>query len=156
VSGQNGRPVLVMTIGSLSRRTGVPVKTLRVYADLGLIYTVGRSAGNYRQFGEEALWCVAVVGALRELGLTLSEIQGLVSAYLADSVEPDGPGLAALLKTVRSRTEAQIVELRERLDRIDTFETHYADQLAGDASFRAHDPRHSPQKGLDSPSRGRA
>jgi MerR family copper efflux transcriptional regulator len=156
VSGQNDRPVPVMTIGSLSRRTGVPVKTLRVYEDLGLIYTVGRSTGNYRQFGEEALWCVAVVGALRELGLTLSEIHELVSAYLADSAEPDGPRLAALLKTVRSRTEAQIVELRERLDRIDTFETDYADQLAGDASFRAHDPRHSLQKSLDSPSGGRA
>jgi hypothetical protein len=44
----------VMTIGTLARRTGVPVKTLREYEDLGLIYTVGRSAGNYRLFGEEA------------------------------------------------------------------------------------------------------
>ena len=51
----------VMTIGTLARRTGVPVKTLREYEDLGLIYTVGRSAGNYRLFGEEALWCVGVV-----------------------------------------------------------------------------------------------
>jgi hypothetical protein len=46
-----------MTIGALSRRTGVPVKALREYEDLGLIYTVGRSAGNYRLFDEEALWC---------------------------------------------------------------------------------------------------
>jgi hypothetical protein len=35
----------------------VPVKALREYEDLGLIYTVGRSAGNYRLFDEEALWC---------------------------------------------------------------------------------------------------
>ena len=43
---------MAMTIGSLSRRTGVPVKTLRTYEDLGLIYTVGRSPGNYRLDGE--------------------------------------------------------------------------------------------------------
>gem|GEM_PF-4599269 len=60
-----------MTIGSLSRRTGVPVKALRLYEDLGLIYTVGRSEGNFRQFGEESLWCVAVVGR-RALGLTIA------------------------------------------------------------------------------------
>ena len=34
-----------MTIGTLSRRTGIPVKALRTYEDMGLIYTVGRSAG---------------------------------------------------------------------------------------------------------------
>jgi DNA-binding transcriptional MerR regulator len=65
-----------MTIGTLSRRTGVPVKALRAYEDMGLIYTVGRSPGNYRLFGDEALWCVGVVGALRDLGLTLEEIRG--------------------------------------------------------------------------------
>jgi MerR family copper efflux transcriptional regulator len=54
-----------MTIGALSRRTGVPVKALREYEDLGLIYTVGRSAGNYRLFSEEALWCLGVIGTLR-------------------------------------------------------------------------------------------
>src|SRR6476620_2912486 len=67
-------PGALMTIGTLARRTGVPVKTLREYEDLGLIYTVGRSAGNYRLFGDEALWCVGVVTTLRSLGLTLSEI----------------------------------------------------------------------------------
>jgi MerR family transcriptional regulator, copper efflux regulator len=45
----------LMTIGTLSRRTEVPVKTLRTYEDLGLIYTAGRSAGNYRLFDTEAL-----------------------------------------------------------------------------------------------------
>jgi MerR family regulatory protein len=42
----------VMTIGTLSRRTGVPVKALRAYEDMGLLYTVGRSPGNYRLFGQ--------------------------------------------------------------------------------------------------------
>ncbi len=32
-----------MTIGQLSQRTGVPIKTLREYEGLGFLYTRGRS-----------------------------------------------------------------------------------------------------------------
>jgi DNA-binding transcriptional MerR regulator len=143
-----------MTIGTLSRRTGVPVKALRAYEDMGLIYTVGRSAGNYRLFGEEALWCVTVVGGLRELGLTLEEIRGVAAGYLQNTDEPVGPTLAAVLKAVRARTERHIAELHERLRRIDDFERAAAAELAGLADFRDMDPR-SRKPGLDSPPGGR-
>jgi MerR family transcriptional regulator, copper efflux regulator len=131
----------VMTIGTLARRTGVPVKTLREYEDLGLIYTVGRSPGNYRLFGEEALWCVGVVGTLRGLGLTLSEIRELATTYLGGADEPIGPGLARALRAVRVRTRARIGELEALLARIAAYETDHADEMSGRADFRTHDPR---------------
>lgn len=145
-----------MTIGRLSRRTGVPVKLLREYEDLGLIYTVGRSEGNYRLFGDEAFWCVGVVTGLRELGLTLAEIHDLTEAYLRPSQEPFGPRLAALLQVVRSRTEQRIDELRLRLERIRDFETACAAELAGQADFGAFDPRRGGHpEALDFPPGGR-
>jgi MerR family transcriptional regulator, copper efflux regulator len=131
----------VMTIGTLSRRSGVPVKVLRAYEDLGLIYTVGRSAGNYRLFGEEALWCIAVVNGLRALGLTLQEIRDLAGVYLQDTGEPVGPRLAAVLQAVRARTQQRITELQQRLARIEQFEADRAAELTGQADFRAQDPR---------------
>jgi MerR family copper efflux transcriptional regulator len=130
-----------MTIGVLARRTGVPVKTLREYEDLGFIYTVGRSAGNYRLFGEEALWCVAVVGTLRGLGLTLSEIRELTTVYLGRTDEPIGPRLAQILQAVRARTQARIGELQALLSRIAEYEVDHAEELSGRADFRVHDPR---------------
>ena len=133
-------PSTVMTIGGLSRRTGVPVKALRDYEDLGLIYTVGRSAGNYRLFDEEALWCVAVIGTLRGLGLTVAEIGDLAASYLERSDEPIGPRLAEVLAAVRARTEHRIAGLHELLRRIDGYESQFADQLAGRADFAALDP----------------
>lgn len=132
---------MAMTIGSLSRRTGVAVKTLRTYEDLGLIYTVGRSPGNYRLFGDEALWCVGVVTGLRGLGLTLDEICRIAASYLQNTGEPAGPRLATLLQAVRARTEQQIAELQERLQQIDEFEVAWAAELAGAADFHAQDPR---------------
>jgi MerR family transcriptional regulator, copper efflux regulator len=131
----------VMTIGTLARRTGVPVKTLREYEDLGLIYTVGRSAGNYRLFGEEALWCVGVVGTLRGLGLTLSEIRDLAASYLGRTDEPIGPRLARALQTVHARTRARIGELEALLSRVAEYEADHRDELSGRADFRIHDPR---------------
>lgn len=129
----------VMTIGGLSRRTGVPVKTLRLYEDLGLVYTAGRSAGNYRLFGEEALWCVGVIGTLRGLGLTLAEICQLADACQQPG-EPPGPRLARLLRAVRARTEQRIAELEARLERIGQFEAAHAAGLAGDGGFGTQDP----------------
>lgn len=39
-----------MTIGELSKRSGVSVKTIRRWTDLGLISCAGRSGGNYRLY----------------------------------------------------------------------------------------------------------
>lgn len=143
-----------MTIGSLSRRVGVAVKVLRTYEDLGLIATVGRSPGNYRLFGEEALWCVAVVEELRGLGLTLAEITALAEPYL-HSDAPLGPRVAAVLEAARKRTRERIDTLQDRLDRLDRFEKEHVEELAGRVDFRADDPCLG-GGGLDSPTGGRS
>jgi MerR family transcriptional regulator, copper efflux regulator len=111
-----------LTIGQLSRRTGVPIKVLRDYEDLGFLYTLGRSESNYRLFGEEALWCVQVIQGLRSLGLTLKEIQALVTCYLERSGEPSGGLLEAQLAQALTRVEARITALQAQRQRILEFQ----------------------------------
>jgi hypothetical protein len=83
----------VMTVGGLSWCTGVLVKTLREYEDMGLIYTVGRSAGNDRLFDEEALWCVGLIGTLPGLGLTLAgDPRGSPRSIFGSPEGPSGRG----------------------------------------------------------------
>jgi DNA-binding transcriptional MerR regulator len=130
-----------MTIGELSRRTGVPVKLVRKYEDLGFIYTVGRTAGNYRVFDESAEWCVRIVTMWRSLGLTLAEIGDLTERYLRRPEENVGPHVAHHLRSVRDRTRARIGELQELLERIDAFEAEHRAELRGAADFRDTDPR---------------
>src|SRR5258708_33660002 len=98
---------MVMTVGGLSRRTGVAVKTLREYEDMGLIYTVGRSAGNYRLFDGEALWCVGLIGTLRGLGLALAEVRGVAEAYLRRGGDAIGPRVGGVLEGVRARVRGR-------------------------------------------------
>ena len=145
-----------MTIGELSRRTGVSVKALRRYEGLGLIYTAGRSPANYRLFDQSALWCVGVIGGLRTLGLTVAEIRTLACVYLDRPSEPIGPHLAERLEAARVRLDARIAELQALRRRIDEFEASHRERLSGrtEADFRDDDPR-NPLRCLDSPPGGR-
>ncbi len=145
-TNETDAPAAVMTIGQLSRRSGMSVKALRRYEGMGLIYTVGRSPAGYRLFDEDALWCVRVIGNLRGLGLTVAEIRQLAGIYLAAPEEPIGPHLAGRLRAARSRMDVRIAELRELRRRIDDFEASRQAELTchdghGCAGFRGNDPR---------------
>ncbi|MGH3657639.1 MAG: MerR family transcriptional regulator [Micromonosporaceae bacterium] len=138
-TGQGSEP---MTVGGLSRRTGVPTKNLRAYTDSGLIYSVGRTSANYRLYDEEALWCVAAITELRQLGLTLAEIHEFAATYLAKSGEPIGPQLAEMLDRSRARVEQQITELEGVRRRIDDFVAANQDRLCShSARAWTGDPR---------------
>jgi len=85
----------LMTVGELARRTGLSIKAIRRYEALGLLYSAGRSEGNYRLFDESALWWAQVIETLRSLGLTIKEIDQLGRTYLSQPEERIGPRLAA-------------------------------------------------------------
>ena len=70
-----------MKIGALAGRSGLPVKTLRYYEDLGLLPAVGRSEGGYRLFGEESLRRLEFIRRLKSLGLTLDDIAECLAVH---------------------------------------------------------------------------
>jgi MerR family transcriptional regulator, copper efflux regulator len=133
----------LMTIGELSRLTGLSIKAIRRYEALGLIYSAGRSEGNYRLFDESALWCAQVISALRALGLTIKEIDRLAKAYLTRPDEPIGPQLAALLDRAERRIDERMAGLEAVRRRIRAYRTSHAAALAGrrGADFFGPDPR---------------
>ncbi|HET8852676.1 MAG TPA: MerR family transcriptional regulator [Ktedonobacteraceae bacterium] len=112
-----------MTIGQLSRRTGVPIKVLRTYEDLGFLYTRGRSESNYRLFGEETLWCVQVIQGLRSLGLTLKEIRALLTRSCEHASSPISVLLEAPLAQALARVEERLSTLQALRQRILEFQT---------------------------------
>lgn len=133
----------LMTVGQLSRRTGLSIKAIRQYEALGLIYSAGRSEGNYRLFDESALWCAQVIETLRSLGLTIKEIDSLARAYLSRPDESIGPRLAALLDAAERRIDNRIAELAAVRRRIRQYRGQHAAALAGrgDGDFFGSDPR---------------
>ena len=143
-----------MTIGQLSRRTGVPIKVLRTYEDLGFLSTRGRSESNYRLFGEETLWCVRVIQGLRSLGLTLKEIQALLTRSCERPGEPISVLLDAYLAQAIARVEERLTTLQALRQRILEFRTARTGAPAPPAAsalvqLLASDPR---QSAMPSPS----
>ncbi len=77
-----------LTIGELSRRTGIPVKTLRFWSDEGLLPPADRSASGYRLYAAEAHVRLDLVRTLREAGLGLDAIKKVLrrDMSLADAL----------------------------------------------------------------------
>ncbi|MFP5072542.1 MerR family transcriptional regulator [Pseudonocardia nantongensis] len=70
-------PVL-LTIGELARRTGVPVRTIRFWSDEDLVPS-DRSASGHRVYDAAAVARLDLVRTLRELGLGLTEVRAVLS-----------------------------------------------------------------------------
>lgn len=91
-----------LKIGDLARRTGVAVKTLRLYSDEGILPPAGRTAAGYRTYDEAAIARVELVRTLREAGIGIEGIREVVSHELS---------LAEALRIQLAAVEAHIVSL---------------------------------------------
>jgi len=100
-----------MKIGVLAARSGLPVKTLRYYEELGLLPAIGRSQGGYRLFAEDSLRRLEFIRRLKTLGLSLEEIQGSLAVHDAGDL-PCGD-IAIQLGRQIERIDGQIKELRQ-------------------------------------------
>lgn len=99
-----------MRIGEVSDRSGVPVKTIRYYEEIGVLAAPVRSASGYREFDEAVLERLAFIRSAQAVGLTLGEIRGIV-ALRDDGHTPCGHVLD-LLRGRASEFDRRIRELR--------------------------------------------
>ena len=67
------RPEELLSVGEMSRRTGVPVSALHYYERLDLIASQ-RTAGNQRRYPRYMLRRVALISVAKRLGIPLSEV----------------------------------------------------------------------------------
>ncbi|WP_404955223.1 MerR family transcriptional regulator [Streptomyces sp. 147326] len=71
------------SIGELSRRTGLPVRTIRFYSDSGVVAPTTRSPAGYRLYDLDALRRLELLRTLRELGMDLATIQRVLDRELS-------------------------------------------------------------------------
>jgi DNA-binding transcriptional MerR regulator len=63
------------SIGDLARRSGLRVRTIRFYADSGIVPPTDRDPSGYRRYDAEAAARLDLVRTLRDLGLDLATIR---------------------------------------------------------------------------------
>lgn len=100
-----GSTIEFMHIGELAERTGLSVKTVRYYSDLGLVPEASRTRSGHRRFDAESALRLDFVRTLRDLGLDLATIRRVLDR------EADLGGIAA---RHAEAIDAQIRVLRVR------------------------------------------
>jgi len=109
----------MLTIGDLSKTTGVKVPTIRYYEQMGLLSHAERSEGNQRRYSNEERERLAFIRHARDLGLTIDAIRELIVL----SQHPERPChdadriAAEQLATVRRKIE-RLQKLEAELVRI--------------------------------------
>lgn len=100
---------ILLSIGEISRRTGVATSALRFYESIGLIES-GRSGGNQRRFERAVIRRVAVIKAAQRAGVSLDEI-GRVMGTLPTDRAPTRVDWERFSRSWEQDLEAKIARL---------------------------------------------
>jgi len=70
-----------MNIGTAARKAALPVKTVRYYADVGLVAPQGCGANGYRAYGPGEVQRLQFVRRARAFGFSVEECRELLGLY---------------------------------------------------------------------------
>ncbi|MEB3226227.1 MAG: heavy metal-responsive transcriptional regulator [Synechococcus sp.] len=100
-------PDYCLKIGTVAQQSGLPVKTIRYYADLGLLATtMGRSPKGYRLFSGAIFSRLAFIKRAQSLGLSLQNIQQILTVRDRGAL-PCG--------VIKELLEAQVEEINQQI-----------------------------------------
>jgi MerR family transcriptional regulator, copper efflux regulator len=104
----------LMQIGEVAERTGLSLRTIRYYEEVGLVVPSARSQGGFRLYNDDDVDRLQVVRRMKPLDFSLEQMRELLE--IIDRLA----GGARLPKAERTRLLATLVEhrsaVRERCD----------------------------------------
>jgi DNA-binding transcriptional MerR regulator len=109
------------TVGHLARATGLTVRTLHHWDEIGLLRPAERSGAGHRRYSPEDVERLYRILALRRLGLSLEDVSAALTAEGPDlraAVEGHWARVSALLATQRE-LRRRLVGILDAFDRVD-------------------------------------
>jgi DNA-binding transcriptional MerR regulator len=94
----------LVTIGELARRAGIATSTVRYYERRGLVRPDARRSGQ-RRYREDTVRLVVFIGMLKDAGLSLDDIDGIVGAASVGEWKEIGQRRLAVLDEEIARLE---------------------------------------------------
>lgn len=114
-----------MHIGELAERTGLSLRTIRHYDDVGLLPATARTEGGFRVYSEEDFQSLMVIKQMKPLGFALEEMAEILA--LLDSRDALTPStekndkLSGFLKqalTQRAKMARNLAQADEFIQRL--------------------------------------
>jgi MerR family transcriptional regulator, redox-sensitive transcriptional activator SoxR len=110
---QRHAPDELLSVGEMSRRTGVTPSALRFYEELGLIASE-RTGGNQRRYPRHMLRRVSLISVAKRLGIPLSDVQAVFETVPLDVT----PSHADWQRASR-QWKAQLEDRRHGIERLE-------------------------------------
>jgi MerR family transcriptional regulator, redox-sensitive transcriptional activator SoxR len=107
----------LLSVGEVSRRSGVAVSALHYYETQGLLVSE-RNAGNQRRYRRSALRRIAVIRVAQSLGVSLAEIANELN-QLPDQRTPTKADWARMSSHWRASLDQRIGDLLALRDRLE-------------------------------------
>jgi MerR family copper efflux transcriptional regulator len=114
-----------MNIGEVSKKAGLPPKTIRYYEDIGLI-TPLRDPNGYRSFRDSDMHKLAFLGRSRALGFTIEDCRNLLALW--DDQDRASADVRAIAKEHLAQIDIKIADLAAIRDTL----SHLVRECAGD------------------------
>jgi DNA-binding transcriptional MerR regulator len=108
-----------MQIGEVAERTGLSLRTIRYYEEVGLVVSSARSQGGFRLYTEPDVVRLDLVKRMKPLGFQLDEMGELLAVLDPDA--GDGEISPARLREFAETAEQRCVELRAKLSNAEEF-----------------------------------
>ena len=116
----------MLTINDASKRTNLPVKTIRYYDEVGLVLATGRTPAGYRLYDDRSCQKLGFVQRARQFNFSIEECRELLSLY-EDHGRPS--------RDVKKITLSKLALLQKQLDDLTTLTLELqtlANQCTGD------------------------
>ena len=107
-----------MQIGEVSARTGLSLRTIRYYEEVGLVAPSARTAGGFRLYAESDVDRLDLVKRMKPLDFSLEDMRSLLGVVDALEAGPEPDERAVLLGRLEGFQDAadeQVATLRDRL-----------------------------------------
>ncbi len=128
----------LLSIGELSARTGLPVRTIRFYSDSGIVPPAERTDAGYRLYGPDALARLGLVRTLRDLGVDLATIRRVLDRELtlAGGAAAHARAVDAQIRILRVQKAVLQAVARRGADPKELLTMHRLAQLSADERRR--------------------
>ena len=124
-----------MRIGAVSARTGLSLRTIRYYEEVGLVTPSARSQGGFRLYTEPDVARLNLIRRMKPLGFQLDEMRELLGLLYPEPRADDEPAVLEehelrRLREFTEKAERRCLELRATLDTAEEFAALLRDRLA--------------------------
>ena len=102
---------IILNIGKAAKLSNLTVKTVRYYADIGLVSPVKNNNTGYRDFSENDVARLQFVSKARKFNFTIQECEELLSLY-SDKDRSSREVKSLTLEKI-SEIDAKLFELKE-------------------------------------------